>query len=85
MRALLPTLRRLHAAELVHLRAHAARLETRLTAMAERAERLEQEVWEAHGRADMFLDALNRAEDVQLGLTMSGDLLVAAAEAPSHG
>lgn len=75
-RALLPTLRRLHLSELVHLRALAARLEAE-------NERLRDEVWAAHGRADMFLDALNRAEDIQLGLTMGGDLLVAPAEARS--
>ena len=84
-RALLPMLRRLHPAELAHLRAHAARLERENDRLQCDNEALRSEVEWADDRSAMLEDALNRVDDVRLGLTMSGELLVAPAEVPHHG
>jgi hypothetical protein len=61
--------RKLHAWELLHLREWCAQLEAE-------NERLREELYDAHSRADMFHDALLQVEDVQLGLTQDGQIKV---------
>lgn len=77
LRALTPIVRRLHLQELPRIRREHARL------VAEN-DRLQQQLWDADDRAEWFHDALMRAEDIQLGLTRDGQLLVAPAEV-RHG
>jgi hypothetical protein len=76
VRALLPALRRLHAAELVHLRAHAARLELENDHLEADNDRLRREADWADDRAEMFQDALDQVEGHRLSLTRSGGLIV---------
>jgi hypothetical protein len=76
VRALLPVLRRLHAAELVHLRAHAARLERENARLEADNDRLRREADWADDRAEMFQHALDQVEGHRLSLTRSGDLIV---------
>lgn len=76
VRALLPVLRRLHAAELVHLRAHAARLERENDQLREANDRLDRAAYDADCRSEMFQDALDQVEGHRLSLTRSGHLIV---------
>ena len=82
LRALTPIVRRLHLQEVPRLRREAARLAGEVEQLRERADYYRDAFYDECGRSEMFQDALLRAEDIQLGLTRDGQLLVAPAEVP---
>lgn len=72
--ALTPIVRRLHLQELQRIRRAAVRAERDL-------EYYREAYRDECSRSDMFHQALMQAENIELGLTRDGQLLVAAAEA----
>jgi len=79
-RRLAPLVRKLHAAELGHLRRLSAEQQARIDELEADCARLQNEVYDEAGRADMFLDLVNTigGDGLQLGITRDGQVGVLA-------
>jgi len=77
--------RKLHAAELLHLRQVVADQQALIDAQAAEIERLNGEVNWAYGRADMFQDMMNALQDAApgMGMTACGAVGVMSTEVPA--
>lgn len=75
-RSLAGLVRRLHAAELVHLREVVAEQQAQIEAQAARIEQLERDLSWSDGRAEMFQDLANElqaaAPSLRVGITQDG-------------
>lgn len=79
LRSLTLVVRRLHLQEVPRLRCEAARLAVENERLQTRADYYYDAFHDECQRADMFHDALMQAENIELGLTRDGELLVAPA------
>ena len=77
-RSLRRLVRKLHAAELIHLREVVAEQQQQIEALTLRAEQAERDALEADGRADMFLSLANELQDAnpaaRIGITRDGQV-----------
>jgi hypothetical protein len=75
-RAFAALVRKLHAAELQHLRQLVAEQQAQIDELAAQVHRLEGEVIDADRRGDMYLDLANELRDLQpgaqFGITQDG-------------